>query len=131
MDILPADITRNIYRMAMKAKDEYNRKQIHATIWCALHFILTGTVLHNEVPLFDGALKNLYITVFNVDKLQQFNGLITTRMVFFIGDDEFEVTYGDYEGDADVCMHIVNKHGMYADVASDAFWACFPNGTVY
>ena len=131
MDSLPADISRNIYKMAIKAKDEDNRKQIHATIWRALNFIQTSTVLYNEIPLFEGALKNLYITLFTVDKLQQSNGLITTRMIFFIGDDEFEVTYNDYEGDADVCMYVVNKHGLYADVASDAFWACFTNGTVY
>ena len=117
--------------MAIKVKDEDNRKQIHATIWCVLNFLQTSTVLYNEIPLFEGALKNLYITLFNVDKLRQSNGLITTRMIFFIGDDEFEVTYNDYEGDADVCMYTANKHGMYADVAADAFWACFPKGTVY
>ena len=131
VDTIPVDISRNIYKMAIKAKNEDNRKQIHATIWCVLNFIHTSTVLYNEIPLFEGSLKNLYITVFNVDKIQQHNGLIITRMIFFVGDDEFETTYGDYEGDADVCMYIVNKHGLYADVASDAFWACFPNGTVY
>jgi hypothetical protein len=130
MDMLPADISRDIYKMAIKAKDEDNRKQIHATIWCVLDFINTSRVLYNEVPLFEGSLKHLYVTAFNVDKIQQANGLITTRMIFFIGDDEFEVTYNDYEGDADVCMYIVNKHGVYADVASDAFWAAFPTGIV-
>ena len=130
-DTLPADISRNIYKMAIKAKDEDNRKQIHATIWCVLNFLHTSTVLYNEIPLFEGALKHLYVTVFNVDKIQQSNGLITTRMVFVIGDDEFETTYNDYAGDVDVCMYVVNKHGLYEDVASDAFWACFPNGVVY
>lgn len=132
MDMLPADISRNIYKMAIKAKDEDNRKQIHATIWCVLDFINTSRVLYNEVPLFEGSLKHLYVTVFNVDKIQQCNGLVTTRMVFFIGDDEFETTHNDYAGDVDdVCMYVVNKHGLYADVASEAFWAAFPNGTVY
>lgn len=131
MDTLPTDISRNIYKMAIKAKDEDNRKQIHATIWCVLNFVNTSTVLYNEIPLFEGSLKNLYITAFNVDKIQQANGLITTRMIFFVGDDEFEVTYHDYAGDADVYMYVANKHGLYADVASDAFWAAFPNGTVY
>lgn len=134
MDTLPTDISRDIYKMAIKAKDEYNRKQIHATIWCVLNFVNTSTVLYNEIPLFEGSLKNLYITEFNVDKIQQANGLITTRMIFFMGYDEFEVTYNDYNdyaGDANVCMYVANKHGRYADVASDAFWAAFPNGTVY
>ena len=53
-DTLPTDISRNIYRMAIKAKDEENKRQIHATIWCALHFILTGTVLHIEESLHNG-----------------------------------------------------------------------------
>jgi hypothetical protein len=134
MDMLPADISRDIYKMAIKAKDEDNRKQIHATIWCVLDFINTSRVLYNEVPLFEGSLKHLYVTAFNVDKIQQCNGLIETRMVFVIGDDEFEVTYNDYAdyaGDADVCMYVANKHGLYKDIAADAFWACFPNGTVY
>lgn len=131
MDTLPTDISRNIYRMAIKAKDEANRKEIHATIWHVLHFIHTGTVLYNEISLFEGALKNLYITMFNVDKLRQFNGLIITRMVFFIGDDEFEVTCNDYEGDVNVCMFMLNKDGLYADVVADAFFAAFPNGMVY
>lgn len=131
MDALSTDISRNIYKMAIKAKDEDNRKQIHATIWCVLNFVNTSTVLYNEIPLFEGSLKNLIITAFNVDKIQQANGLIITRMIFFVGDDEFEVTYNDYELDADVCMYVANKHGLYKDVASDAFWAAFPNGTVY
>lgn len=131
MYALPIDISRNIYKMAIKAKNEDNRKQIHATIWCVLGFVNTSTVPYNKIPLFEGSLKNLYVTAFTVDKIQQANGLITTRMIFSVGDDEFETTYNDYEGDADVCMYIVNKHGVYADVASDAFWAVFPNGTVY
>lgn len=131
MDIIPTDISREIYEMAMKLKHEDTKKQITATIWHTLHFILTSTVLYNEVPLFEGSLKHLYVTIFSVDKIQQCNGLIMTRMEFYVGDDEFEVTYNDYGGDDDVCMYIVNKHGLYADVATDAFFQCFPKGKVY
>jgi hypothetical protein len=131
MHILPTDISRNIYKMAIKAKNEANRLQICATIWSVIHFVYNSRVSYTEIPLFEGALKNLYITVFNVDKINQCNGLITTRMVFFIDDDEFEVTHDDYAGDADVCMYVINKHGRYADAASDAFFQCFPNGMVY
>jgi hypothetical protein len=131
MDNLPADISRKIYTMACNKRNDFIKKEITATIWCVLHFIQTSTVLYNEIPLFEGASTHLHITFFNVDKLQQPNGLITTRLGFWIGDDEFETTYGDYEGDADVCMYIANKHGKYKDVAAEAFWLCFPNGTVY
>lgn len=131
MNTLPTDISRDIYKKAVKARNDDIEQQIGVTIWHVLHFIPTSTVLYNEIPLFTGSAKNLYITSFVVDKLQQGNGLIATRMVFFIDNDEFEVTYDDYEGDADVCMYIVNKHGLYADVASDAFFKCFPNGMVY
>lgn len=131
MNTLPTDISRDIYKKAIKARNDDIEQQICVTIWHVLHFIPTSTVLYNEIPLFTGSSKNLYITSFVVDKLQQGNGLVTTRMVFFVGDDEFETTYNDYEGDVDVCMYVVNKHGLYADVASDAFFKCFPNGTVY
>lgn len=131
MDLFPTDISRKIYKMAIKAKDEDNRKEIHATIWRVLHFIHTSTVLYSEIPLFVGSLKKLYITIFNVDKILQAHGLITTRMRFFIEDDEFEVSHSDYGDDADVCMYTVNKHGLYADVAADAFFTCFPRGIVH
>lgn len=131
MDNLPADISRKIYNIACNKRDQMIKKEITSTIWHVLHFIQTSTVLYNEIPIFSGSSTHLHITFFNVDKLQQPNGLIITRLGFWIADDEFETTYSDYEGDADVCMYIANKHGKYADMASDAFWACFPNGTVY
>ncbi len=131
MNTLPTDISRVIYKKAVKARNDDIEQQIGVTIWNVLHFIPASTVLYTEIPLFVGSAKNLYITSFVVDKLQQGNGLITTRMVFFIDDDEFETTYNDYEGDVDVCMYIVNKHGLYADVASDAFFKCFSTGIVY
>ena len=131
MDTIPTDISRNIYKMTMKAKNDHNEQQIKTTIWNVLHFILSSTVLQTEIPLFEGSLKRLYVTVFNVDKIMQPSGLTTTRMVFFVDYDEFEVTYNDYEGDADVCLYVVNKHGHYKDIVAEAFWECFPKGTVY
>jgi hypothetical protein len=131
MDTIPADISRNIYKMAIKAKNDHNEQQIKTTIWNVLHFILSSTVLQTEIPLFEGSLKQLYVTVFNVDKIMQPSGLVTTRMVFFVDYDEFEVTYNDYGDDADVCLHVVNKHGHYKDIVAEAFWECFYKGTVY
>ena len=131
MDTIPTDISRNIYKMTMKAKNDHNEQQIKTTIWNVLHFILSSTVLQTEIPLFEGSLKRLYVTVFNVDKIMQPSGLTTTRMVFFVDYDEFEVTYNDYEGDADVCLYVVNKHGHYKDIVAEAFWESFPKGTVY
>jgi len=132
MDNLPTDISRKIYNMACSKRNDFIKKEITSTIWCVLHFIMTSAVLYNEIPLFLGSSTHLHITLFNVDKLQQPNGLITTRMCFWIADDEFEITYNDYfDGEEDVCMYTANKHGKYKDVAADAFFQCFPNGIVY
>jgi hypothetical protein len=131
MDMIPADISRKIYELAVHARSEDNKRKIIATIWHVLHFIQSSTVLYDKIPLFEGCPTHLILSLFNVDKIQQPIGLVTTRMIFYINDDEFEVTYNDYKDDAEVCMYVANKHGRYADVAADAFWACFPDGTVY
>jgi len=127
---LPTEISREIYKMACASRGDDIYKQIHANIWNVMHFIFSR-VSYTETPLYEGSLKLLIIRSFVVDKIMQSAGVVTTRMCFEIDDDEFEVTYDDYEGDAEVGMFVSNKDGLYADVVSDAFWACFPEGTVY
>ena len=96
-----------------------------------MSFILASRVSYTERPLYEGSLKRITVRSFVVDKIMQGAGVVTTRMCFGIDDDEFEVTYNDYEGDVDVCMCVSNKDGVYEDIVSDAFWTWFPNGTVY
>ena len=128
---MSADVSRILYKMTCASRNDDIYKQIHANIWHVMHFILSSRVSYTETPLYEGSLKLVIIRSFVVDKIMQSAGVVTTRMCFSIDDDEFEVTYNDYEGDAEVCMFVSNKDGLYADVVSDAFWVCFPEGTVY
>jgi hypothetical protein len=131
MTTLPTDIARTIYKLACASRSGDIYTQIHSGIWDIMSFIPASRVSYTERPLYEGSLKRITIQSFVVDKIMQSAGVVTTRMCFGINDDEFEVTYNDYEGDAEVCMFVSNKDGLYADVVCDAFWAHFPNGTVY
>jgi hypothetical protein len=129
---LPGEISRKIYADAVKLRNEDIYRKIQATIAEVLDFVPSDTCRFTEKPLFEGSQNYIHVTKFQVDKLMEYNGIITTTMTFFVDDEEFEITKNEYhDGEVDYSLYVVYKRAQYEDIVSDTFHNIFFKGTVY
>lgn len=129
---LPGELSRKIYADAVKLRDEDIYRKIQATIAEVLDFVPSDTCRFTEKPLFEGSQKSIHVTKFQVDKLMESHGVITTTMTFFVYDEEFEVTMTQYhDGEVEYSLYVVYKRAQYEDIVSDTFHNIFFKGTVY
>jgi hypothetical protein len=129
---LPSELSRQIYADAVKLRNEDIYRKIQATIAEVLDFVPSNMCRFTEKPLFEGSQKSIHVTKFQVDKLMESNGVITTTMTFFVDDEEFEITKNEYhDGEVDYSLYVVYKRAGYEDIVSDTFHNIFFNGIVY
>ena len=129
---LPSELSRQIYADAMKLRNEDIYRKIQATIAEVLDFVPSSRCRFTEKTLFEGSQKSIHVTKFQVDKLMESHGVITTTMTFFVYDEEFEMTMTEYQdGETEYSLYVVYKRAQYEDIVSDTFHNIFGEGTVY
>ncbi|ABU43974.1 hypothetical protein PBCVNY2B_490L [Paramecium bursaria Chlorella virus NY2B] len=129
-DDLPIDITRDIYTVAIKLRDEDVRHEVRRSI-----FDLIGSLFKNEFDFATIRIPGTTLEVFSFYTETLGDDIKTTCLEFTVGSVEYSIQYiryGASEDDVECCMGILSVDtDKYTEIVCDVLIQYFPDGVIY
>ncbi|ABT14886.1 hypothetical protein NY2A_B487L [Paramecium bursaria Chlorella virus NY2A] len=129
-DDLPIDITRDIYTVAIKLRDEDVRHEVRRSI-----FDLIGSLFKNEFDFATIRIPGTTLEVFSFYTETLGDDIKTTCLEFTVGSVEYSIHYTRYgaeEDDVECCMGIYSlETDRYTEIVCDVLIQYFPDGVIY